>query len=329
MKRRISRTSANSVTDGVRHIPIDCRNLTSHGFAERTIAPMALIEQSQPPYIFHVRSPGYVRAIGVFLVIVGVAPCSFVIWKIGLTWIPSELGPSLFLIASVIGLVLFGLWIVFPPQSTLARFEFTGDRIRFVPNLVARWIGERSEETPIRPQSSEILIAHYFVPEKVNGYRIVVRAPNCSEQELASHSPHTQVMLNGSEIDNLAAAIAPVTGLPVRIVMRRTSQSGIAQETPWMQPSKERTPLKIAALVTFSFPYVGGIFMGWYYQNPAIVVGVGFALWFCMVLAIYLASRTAPIRANFPSLPVLTTLVTFWAAYGVCYVVTAQLRGHI
>jgi hypothetical protein len=290
---------------------------------------MAVIEQGQPPYIFHVRSPGYVRAIGVFLVIVGVAPCSFVISKIGLTWIPSELGSSLFLIASVIGLVLFGLWLVFPPRRTLARFEFTGDRIRFVPNLVARWIGERSEEIPIPPQSSEILIAHYFVPEKVNGYRVVVRAPNCPEQELASRSPHTQIGLNGSEIDKLAAAIAPVTGLPVRVVMRRTSQSGIAQETPWMPPSKKGMPLKIAALVTFSFPYVGGIFMGWYYQNPAIVIGVGFALWFCTVLAIYLASRTAPIRTRFPSLRVLTTLVTFWAAYGFCYVVTAQLRGHI
>ena len=261
--------------------------------------------------------------------IVGVAPCSFVIWKIGLTWIPAELGPSLFLIASVIGLVLFGLWILFPPQSTLARFEFTGDRIRFVPNLVARWMvgNPKKQQSGHNRQKFSLLTTSSL--RRLNGYRIVVRAPNCSEQELASHSPHTQVRLNGSEIDNLAAAIAPVTGLPVRIVMRRTSQSGIAQETPWMQPSKERTPLKIAALVTFSFPYMGGIFMGWYYQNPAIVIGVGFALWFCMVLAIYLASRTAPIRANFPSLPVLTTLVTFWAAYGVCYVVTAQLRGHI
>jgi hypothetical protein len=309
--------------------PSTFRNVTSYGFPERIIAAMALIEQGQPPYIFRIRSPSYVRALGVLLLIVGVAPCSFVIWKIGLTWIPLELGPSLFLIASVIGLVLFGLWLVFPPQSTLARFEFTGDRIRFVPNLLARSIGERSEETAIPPQSSEILIAHYFVPEKVNGYRIVVRTPNGPEQQLASRSPHTQVRLNALEIDNLAAAIAPVARLPVRVVMRRTSQSGTAQETPWTPPSQEGTPLKFAVLSTFSFPYAGGIFMGWYYQNPAVVIGAGFALWFCMVLAIDLASRTGPTPRKFPSLQVLTTLVAFWTAYGLCYVVTAHLRGHI
>jgi hypothetical protein len=298
-------------------------------FSERIIAAMALIEQGQSPYVFYVRAPGYVRALGVFLLVIGVATCSFIVWRIGLAWIPSELGSSSFLIATVVGLVSFALWLIFPPQNTLARFEFTDDSIRFVPNWVARWVGEQSEETVISAQSSEILISHYFVPERVNGYRIIVRAPNGTEDEVASRSPHTQVHLSASEIDRLVAVIAPATGIPVRVVIRRTSPSGIAQETPWTPPSTRGTPLKVAALATFSFPYTGGILMGWYSQNPAIVIGVGFALWSCMVLAIYLASRSGPAPRKFPWLQGVSTLVTFWAAYALCFVVTAHLRGHI
>ena len=269
------------------------------------------------------------RALGVFLLIVGVATCSFIIWGIGLAWIRSDLGSSLFLVASLVGLFLFALWLIFPPQSNLARFEFTADTVRFVPNWVARRVGERYEEITIPQQSSELLISHCFVPERVNGYRIIVRAPNGTEQEVASRSPHTQVSLNASEIETLLALIARTTGLPVRVVIRRTLPSGVAQELPWTPHATKGTRLRTAALGTFSFPYAGGILMGWYSQNPAIVVGTGFALWSCMVLALYLASRTGPSPRRFPLLRVLTTLVTFWAVYSLCYVVTAHLRGPI
>jgi hypothetical protein len=290
---------------------------------------MALLEQDQPLYIFHVRSARYLRALGLFLLAVIVAPLAYIGSKIGLGWIASDLLPSLFLIATMVGVILLALWILFPPQSTLARFEFTSDRARFIPNLIARSIGEKSEETTISPQSAEILICHRFVPQKVNGYRIIVREADGTERELASYSPHTQVDLNASEIDSMAEAITPATGLPVRVVIRRKSPTGAIDETPWTPSFTKGKSLRTAALGTVALPYVGGILMGWFSLNPTIVITVGLILWLCMIFAIYLASRTDPDPKRFPLLKALTTLVTFSAAYAVCFVVTAYLHGRL
>jgi hypothetical protein len=290
---------------------------------------MASLEQDQPPYIFHIRSPRYSRAIGLYLLAVFVVPSVYIGSKIGLGWFPSNLLPALFLMATMGGGILFALWILFPPKSTLARIEFTSDRVRFIPNLIARSIGEQSEETVISPQSTEILICHRFVPQKVNGYRIIVREADGTERELASHSPHTQVDLKESEIDRMAETITRATGLPVRVVIRRKSPTGTAEETPWTPPSTKGKSLRAAALATVFLPYVGGILMGLLSLNPTIVIAVGLALWLGMVLAIHLAWRTDPSPKRFPLLQTLTTLVTFSAAYAVCFVVTAYLRGRL
>jgi hypothetical protein len=299
------------------------------GPLERIIAAMAFLGQDQPPYIFYVRPRSYLRTVGAFLLVVFVAPFAFIGSKIGLGGILSNLLPALFGMAMMIGGILFALWLLFQPQSALARFEFTRDRVRFIPNLIARSIGEQSEETVISPQSAEILICHRFVPQKVNGYRIIVREADGSERELASHSPHTQVDLKESEIDSMAEAITRATGLPVRVVIRRKSPTGAAEETPWTPPSTKGKSLRAAALATLALPYFGGILMGWLSLNPAIVIAVGLALWLCMVFAIYLASRTDSGPKNFPLLKALTTLVTFSATYAVCFVVTAYLRGRL
>lgn len=290
---------------------------------------MAFLEQDQPPYIFHIRPPSHLRPLGLFLLAVIVAPSVYIGSKIGLGWFPSNLLPALFLMATMGGGILFAFWILFPPKSTLARIEFTSDRVRFIPNLIARTIGEQSEETAISLQSAEILICHRFVPQKVNGYRIIVREADGAERELASHSPHTQVDLNASEINSMVRAITAATGLPVRVVIRRKSPTGAVEETTWTPPSTKGKSLRTAALATVALPYVGGILMGSLSLNPAIVIAVGLALWLCMVLAIYFASRTDPDPKRFPLLNAFTTLVTFSPAYAVCFVVTAYLRGRL
>lgn len=290
---------------------------------------MAFLEQDQPPYIFHVRSPGHLRPIGLFLLAVFVTSLAFICSKIGPGGITSNLLPALFGMSMMVGGLLFALLLLFPPQSTLARFEFTRNRVSFIPDLIARSIGEQSEQTAISPQSAEILVCHRLAPHTVSGYRIIVCAADGAERELGGHSPHTQVRLNTSEIDNIAEAITPATGLPVRVVIRRKSSTGAIEETPWRPPSTKGKSLRTAALATVALPYVGGILMGWLSLNPAIVIAAGLALWLCMVLAIYLSSRTGPGPKRFPLLQSLTTLVTFSAAYAACFVVTAYLRGRL
>jgi hypothetical protein len=64
---------------------------TEGGPFERIIAAMAFLEQYQPPYIFHIRSPRFARAIGLYLLVVFVASSVYIGSKIGLGWFPSNL----------------------------------------------------------------------------------------------------------------------------------------------------------------------------------------------------------------------------------------------
>ena len=154
-------------------------------------------------------------------------------------------------------------------------------------------------------------------------------AADGTEFELASHSPHSQVDLNVGEVDDIADAVSPATGLPVRVVIRSKLLNGAVEEVSGMpSASKTGTLMGIGAAVA-ALPWAAGIFVGWLSPSPAIVIAVGLVLWFCIVRILYLAGRTESPRKNFPALRTLTTLVTFSAAYGVGFVVTAYLRGRL
>jgi hypothetical protein len=152
---------------------------------------------------------------------------------------------------------------------------------------------------------------------------------NGGGQPNGDYSPHSQVDLNAGEVDDIADAVSPATGLPVRVVIRSKLLNGAVEEVSGMpSASKTGTLMGIGAAVA-ALPWAAGIFVGWLSPSPAIVIAVGLVLWFCVVLTLYLAGRTGSPRKNFPALRTLTTLVTFSAAYGVCFVVTAYLRGRL
>jgi hypothetical protein len=293
---------------------------------------MAFLEQGQAPYTFHIRSPLYVRALGLPLIALVVCPIAFLYCKFGIRGTKAlfvDNFASWFVILAMMGALAFALWILLPPQSTLARFEFTREHIRFFPNLVARFMGETSEEAEISTASAEVLLCYRVWRGQQPGYRVIVRSAEGHERELASHSPHTHVDLNPSEVDTIADAISPATGLPARVVIRRKSPNGTIEEVPWKPPASKTDTLLGIGVLAAAFPYAGGILMGWWFPSPAIVIAGGLALWLCMVLAVYFAARTGPPREKLAALRILTTLVTFSAAYGACFVVTAYLRGRL
>jgi hypothetical protein len=190
-------------------------------------------------------------------------------------------------------------------------------------------MGETEEQADISTTTSEVLLCYRVWRGQQPGYRIIVRSANGDERELASHSPQTQVNLKPSEVDCLADAMSPATGLPVRVITRRNLPKGAVEEVSGRPPaSKIGTVMGIGALGG-ALPYAAGIFMGWLSPGPAIVAAVGLVLWSCIMLSFYFAGRTGPARKKFPALRAFTTLITFGAAYGVSFVVTAYLRGRL
>jgi hypothetical protein len=214
----------------------------------------------------------------------------------------------------------YGKPFVYSSRGT--RLEFACDGLRFVPNRVMRLIGEPATFVAITPQSAEIILCHSFWQERPNGWRIIVRTANGAEHELGGNAG---LYLRAADVNTLAKAITQTTGLPVRVVIRRTPLNGAVEETPWTPPNTKTNTLIGFGLASACLPLVGGISMGWLSPRPAIVVVVGLALWLCMMLALFLLARTEPSRKKFPTLHALTTLVTFSATYSVCVVVTDYL----
>ena len=169
---------------------------------------MAFLEQDEPPYIFHIRSPLYIRTLGLPLIAVVFGSLAYIYWKLGAHGSEALLNRSVdtfafwFAILAMMGALAFAVWVIRPPQSTLARFEFTRERIRFIPNLVARSIGEPSQDAVISLQSTEVLLCYRVWPGQQRGYRIIVRAavwgPVCGEPLSAGNS-----LLTGKFTGNL------------------------------------------------------------------------------------------------------------------------------
>ncbi len=165
---------------------------------------MAFLEQYETPYIFHVRSPLCIRALGLPLIAIALGPVAYIYCKLGAHGTEALLKRSVdefafwFAILAMVMALERAVWDIWPPQSTLARFEFTRERIRFIPNFVARTIGELSQDAIISPQSTEVLLCYRVWPGQQRGYCILVRTADGTESELASHSPNTQVNLNAS-----------------------------------------------------------------------------------------------------------------------------------
>ncbi len=288
---------------------------------------MALLDQSRQPFIFEIPGPRYIRTMGLIPFASVFVPIGFFCSKRGVAWTlhilnPLASLPSLFVTASMAVALAFSLLILFPPRSSLAQFEFTHDCAKFIPNFLLRLIAEPATFAAITQQSTEIILCHSIWQERPNGWRVIVRSANGAEHELGGNS---DLYLSLSDVNALTEAITPATGLPVRVVIRRTLLHGAVEETPWTPPATKTNTLMGLGLASACLPFVGGIIMGWLSPRPVIVIAVGLVLWLCMMLALFVLARTDPSRKKLPTLYSLTTLVTFSATYAACFVVTAYL----
>ena len=144
-------------------------------------------------------------------------------------------------------------------------------------------------EAAITPQSTEILLCQHGLP---NGYRVIIRSADKTEREIDAGASLT--LHSAEERQKISDGIAAVTGLPVRLVIRRRLADKTFSEKPG-EPNVSRADLHMGSvLATGALPLAGGIAAGFAFTRPAFIVGVGLALWLVWRLALFAIKRDKP-----------------------------------
>lgn len=287
------------------------------------IPQMAISAQRGEPFVFYITPSVVFRVIVLAYAALPLLIFTQLILKVGLSHLVDRFRsypPLWWLVILGVASVAFGLRLTFPPRRTQAMLHIRKDSVRFTPRRMdQRLSGESVVEAAVTVQSREILLSHNFFEGLPNGYRIIVRGADEPEREVRVKF---YKIPDAQDCRNIAEAITAATGLPVRLVTRRRLMDGTVQETPWMPVAPRTNRSRGFALATIAaVPYVGGIIVGYLLPRPAIIAGVGLALWCGQMLAVLACGRLYGTRTKFPTLYSLTTVFTFGAAYGLAVVV--------
>jgi hypothetical protein len=231
----------------------------------------------------------------------------------------------LFLIVMFGPAIAFLGLLAFPPKGWLMRLEVTKDRLRLVPTLLLRWIGEPTQEMRIDESSEEILVCRGSVDAIPFGYRVSVAPENGQERELKIESG---ARLNRQQAAIFANGIAEVTRLPVRLFQRESSADGQTREVPWLPDGRFAFSRSLAMVALGLAPWIGGIVVGLIGTGTAVAAAVGVCLWLCQVVSLMLYARLLDGKSKFPMIHSLATVFTFAASYMVAYVLTKFLIHH-
>ena len=223
---------------------------------------------------------------------------------------------------------IFGLTIAvlsllaFPPKSWLTRLEVKEDRMRLVPKLPLRWIGEPTLEIQIDKRCEEILVRRGSVDSIPFGFRVCATMGNGQRRELKFESG---ARLSKQQAAVLVNGIVDATGLPVRLLQRETNDRGQPRESPWF-PDGRFAFLKAFAMIAFGLaPWIGGIVVGLIGAGAAVATVVGVCLWLCQIVSLRLCARFLDGKSRFPMIRSLATVFTFAASYMIAYVLTRFL----
>jgi hypothetical protein len=230
-----------------------------------------------------------------------------------------------FLYAMFLIQVSLFLRLAFPPRSAMARLQITRDGISFVPgSRVRRYFQQPVIEAAITPRSTEILLCQHGLP---NGYRIIIRSANKTEREIDAGA--SLALHSAEEGQKISDGITAVTGLPVRLVIRRRLAGKTFDEKPW-EPNVRRAELRTDVVLGIgALPLAGGIAAGFALTRPAVIVGVGLALWLVWRLALFAIKHDKPRWSFATAMYAMVNLFMFEVAYGVAVIITVSVfRAH-
>jgi hypothetical protein len=123
----------------------------------------------------------------------------------------------------------------------------------------------------------------------------------------------------------LRDGITAATGLPVRLIKRKSSEEGVMREVTWTPSERPEHLLALAMLLFVAMPLVGGIAAGVSRMSGLTVITVGVLLWFLQTLAVLLYARRSHEKSRTAMLYWLTTAITFAASYAVVFLLTSTL----
>lgn len=234
------------------------------GLAELVLYIFLMAAETQRGDVFVFRFPMlfFQRVIAIAVAAIFLLGGSYLPLKLGLTRFSTGLSthPALLLlyVGFAVAFIVF-VRLAFPVRSAQPELQFRHDAVRFVPSKLARFLlSERPIEAPITPLSREILLCHSILEEVPDGYRLIIRAQNGTEQEMrVGHSMPS----NPQQWRRFVDGISDATSLPVRLVVRRRLASGSVQETPWTASAAKSNILKadvVLAICSALLPYCGG-----------------------------------------------------------------------
>jgi hypothetical protein len=130
---------------------------------------------------------------------------------------------------------------------------------------------------------------------------------------------------SAEEGQKISDGITAVTGLPVRLVIRRRLADKTFDEKPW-EPNVRRAELRTDVVLGIgALPLVGGIAAGFALTRPAVIVGVGLALWLVWRLALFAIKHDKPRWSFATAMYAMVNLFIFEVAYGVAVIITVSV----
>jgi hypothetical protein len=221
--------------------------------------------------------------------------------------------------------VAFFLRLAFPPRSGMSKLQVRPDRISFIPSKWGRrYLAEPVVEAPIASKATEILLRQKGLS---SGYAVIVRSTDKQEKEVYAGTGLT--LHSQNEAQKITQGISAVTGLPVRLVIRRKRTDGSVEELPW-SPNVHRSEWQsLANLAIGSLPIVGGAITGYLVAQPVFVLVIGLGLWFIqrMVVARFRSRKTN--RSSSEIALYFANFLLFGVTYSVtAFVVIAMTHSH-